>query len=476
MFNFFSKQKILEDYIKKCLSENFPKEQIRDKLRTVGWSEKLIEKAFKKIGEQISVAEKERKIESWEKGKTYFIEKEKEIKEITVRDLLFLALRIFKTRTRRTILTIMGIGVSFGVILFLVSLGYGFQNILVRQIATEESLYTLDVTSLQPEILPLNQSALNNFTAIEGVKEISPVMETFGQLNFGEFNTEVIFRGVEPSYFKLAGLKPETKEVFKDNKSLFAASVMAETLNLKENEILGKEVKLTFFVPEVIEGTEQTKVIKPETTFKIAGVFEEEFSNLVYLPLVNLNQFSDSFASAKVLVSGSEYLNPVRQKILDMGFNVSALSDTVEQANKIFRAIQIVLALFGFGALIVAVIGMINTMTITLLERINEIGIMKVIGASNKDVKKLFLTESVIIGTLGGVSGLIVGFLGAKLFNFGINILAQTLGGQPINLFAFPLWFLITIIVFSSAVGFLTGFTPARRAAKMDPLQALRYK
>ncbi|OGZ41172.1 MAG: hypothetical protein A3I20_03630 [Candidatus Portnoybacteria bacterium RIFCSPLOWO2_02_FULL_40_15] len=115
-------------------------------------------------------------------------------------------------------------------------------------------------------------------------------------------------------------------------------------------------------------------------------------------------------------------------------------------------------------------------MTITLLERINEIGIMKVIGASNKDVKKLFLTESVIIGTLGGVSGLIVGFLGAKLFNFGINILAQTLGGQPINLFAFPLWFLITIIVFSSAVGFLTGFTPARRAAKMDPLQALRYK
>ena len=136
-----------------------------------------------------------------------------------------------------------------------------------------------------------------------------------------------------------------------------------------------------------------------------------------------------------------------------MGFSVSALSDTVEQANKIFRAIQIVLALFGFGALIVAVIGMVNTMTITLLERINEIGIMKVIGASDKDVKKLFLTESVIIGTLGGMSGLAVGFLGAKLFNLGVNILAQTLGGESINLFAFPIWFLTTIIVFSSIVG-----------------------
>lgn len=96
--------------------------------------------------------------------------------------------------------------------------------------------------------------------------------------------------------------------------------------------------------------------------------------------------------------------------IIERGFTVSTISDTIERANKIFNALQIILGLFGIAALVVAVIGIINTMTIALLERIQEIGIMRVIGVADKDIEKLFLLESLVIGFLGGLSGLIIGF------------------------------------------------------------------
>lgn len=155
---------------------------------------------------------------------------------------------------------------------------------------------------------------------------------------------------------------------------------------------------------------------------------------------------------------------------------VSALSDTIEQANQIFKIIQIVLSSFGIIALIVSAIGMFNTMTITLLERTQEIGIMKALGATSMEVWNLFLAESVVIGFFGGVGGIMLGFLIGELFNFGINILARAFGGVEVDIFYTPLWFILLIIIFSTFVGLLTGFYPARRAAKINALEALRYK
>ncbi len=131
-----------------------------------------------------------------------------------------------------------------------------------------------------------------------------------------------------------------------------------------------------------------------------------------------------------------------------MGFTVLSLSDTIEEANKIFQAIQIILSLFGAVALIVSAIGMFNTMTIALLERTQEVGIMKSLGASNKDVWKLFLVEAIIIGFLGGVSGIVVGLAGGAGLNFGVNKLASSLGGSEVDLFYTPNEFIIIIVIF----------------------------
>ena len=104
------------------------------------------------------------------------------------------------------------------------------------------------------------------------------------------------------------------------------------------------------------------------------------------------------------------------------------------------------LSLFGIIALIVSAIGMFNTMTIALLERTQEIGIMKTLGASSLDIWKMFLTESMMIGFFGGAFGVIIGFLASRILNIGLNFLAKSFGGLEIELFYIPVWFIIFIL------------------------------
>ena len=115
-------------------------------------------------------------------------------------------------------------------------------------------------------------------------------------------------------------------------------------------------------------------------------------------------------------------------------------------------------------------------MTITLLERTEEIGIMKSIGASDISISMMFFMESAIMGFLGGCAGITIGWLGGLGFNAIINFIAARFGGESVSLFYSPMWFVLSILAFSAIVGFLTGFVPARRASKIDPLDALRYK
>ncbi len=124
----------------------------------------------------------------------------------------------------------------------------------------------------------------------------------------------------------------------------------------------------------------------------------------------------------------------------------------------------------------VSAIGMFNTMTVTLLERTKEIGIMRTIGASPNDVKYLFVSESVVVGFMGGVTGILMGVVLGFIVNVSLNALAAANGGQAVQLFSFPLGFLAFIATFSAIVGYLTGIFPARRAATLNPLDAIRYE
>ncbi|MFA6306729.1 MAG: ABC transporter permease [Patescibacteria group bacterium] len=396
-------------------------------------------------------------------------------------DLILLSTRAFTARPMRTFLTILGVSVGIGTVLFLVSLGYGLQNMVLNKITTADALLSIDVSAGSDyDSASLNQTSIKKISEIKEVAEISPLISSTAQMSLGDLTGDTLVNAVEPSFFRLGGISASSGKLFNDNDKYSAviSTAGARLFNLAPEEAIGKQITLTLFISNGFkDGIEETKTIARADKYTIAGVVANENSSYIYIPAASLADLDiDNYSQLKVKVSQESYLSPVRNKIINLGFLVSSLSDTIEQAKNIFRVIQIILALFGLVALVVSAIGMFNTMTVTLLERINEIGILRSIGASANDILFLFLIESVLMGFLGGLGGIIVGYSSGKIANFSLNILAKTFGGQPLNLFYCPTWFIGFIIIFSTVIGLLTGVYPSRRAAKLNPLEALRYK
>ena len=141
------------------------------------------------------------------------------------------------------------------------------------------------------------------------------------------------------------------------------------------------------------DGTENITEINIEKKFRVKGITKEEgvLNALMMLPELRNYVGIEEYDRAQVRVESSEFLDATEKLLIEEGYRVTALSKTVEQASKIFQGIQVVLATFGGIALLVSAIGMFNTMTVTLLERTKEIGIMRTIGASPRDIKWLFV-------------------------------------------------------------------------------------
>ncbi|RMD59411.1 FtsX-like permease family protein [Candidatus Parcubacteria bacterium] len=400
-------------------------------------------------------------------------------------DIFRLATRMFRTNRSRTILTILGISVGIGTILFLESLGYGLQNVILGQITSSEALLSLDVTTGDLEALKIDDQVLEEIKSIPNVEKVRPLVTLSAQMSIEDISTEITANFASSDYFVMEGTELKSGEFYTDNDSekIIISTAALQLFDLSEEDIYQKEIYFSFFMPSTEKVLSGGPVVRQRQTkdwnrpFKVVGVVEDETESFVYLPFVISQQLDvHTYDKLKVKVNKDKNLDLVRSQIIDKGYAVSALSDIIEQAQQIFKVAQIVLALFGIIALIVSAIGMFNTMTIALLERTQEIGIMKALGATGFDVLSLFLAESVIIGFLGGVGGIVLGILGGEFFNYLLNVLAGALGGEKLDLFYTPPWFVVLIVVFSTLVGLLTGLYPAKRAAKLNCLDALRYK
>jgi len=396
-------------------------------------------------------------------------------------DFLYLIYQSFKNRKSRIILTVLGVSIGIGATLFLVSLGYGLQQALFARIATDESLLTLDIVPAEPEIVRLNQQTIKEIALIPNVAKVSPKAVLPGQVTYDELISEIALNIVNPDFFVLGGIIPDLGEVFteQDQRKVVINSSIAELFNLEPEEFLGKELSFVVFLPKEVNGEiVGVELFEPNQKFKVKGVILEMGAP----PQIYLNKRDapelpiKEYQFAKVMIAKDKYIEQAREQLIGRGFIVSALVDVIAQATQIFRVIQIVLGIFGIIALLVAAIGLANTMTISLLQRTSDIGIMRAIGVSPQDIKKMFLTESLVIGFLGGVVGILVGIFSGEIFNFGLNTLAILLGGQPVDIFYYPGWFILFIIFLSSLVGLIAGYWPAKRAEKLNPLEALRYK
>lgn len=394
-------------------------------------------------------------------------------------DLLKLSLRMFKARTMRTFLTVLGMSVGIAAIIFLVSFGYGLQRTLLQKITTSDALVSLDITAGQAdEAQALTSQTINDLRAIEDIDDVIPVLELAGQGKFNNITLDINTVSSQASLLKSEGLKISEGRLFTKDETtaIVITKAVTQVFNLDSEAMLGQSVSLTLFQNEIGGNSQRKTSFTPEQSYTIVGVVEGE-ENLVYLPLDSLGDFSiTSYTKLKVRCASTDSIQRVRERIEERGLIASSISETIDQANKVFSAVQVILMIFGLIALIVSAIGMFNTMTITLLERTEEIGIMKAIGASKTSIALMFLTESTLMGLLGAVGGVILGFFEGEVLNIMVNLIATRFGGESVDLFYSPLWFISTVILFGAVVGFMTGVFPARKAARIDALEALRYK
>ncbi len=182
------------------------------------------------------------------------------------------------------------------------------------------------------------------------------------------------------------------------------------------------------------------------------------------------------YSSVSVRVKNPSQVQKVEDAIKKMGFNTFSILDASRSIQQFFKVLDVFLGIFGSLALAVAFIGIVNTLVMAILERRREIGIMKAIGASDGDIKKLFFAEAGAMGIVGGIVGIALGWAIGQVINLGTNVYLKSQSFPAEHFWSVPWWLVAFALLFSFFVSLAAGLYPAGRAARLDPVQALRYE
>jgi putative ABC transport system permease protein len=244
------------------------------------------------------------------------------------------------------------------------------------------------------------------------------------------------------------------------------------------------------------EGDTETRTVK----LRVGGILEErggQDDNSIFMALDDLEDLStwtsgkridrrtEGYSQAIVVVNDPQLMIQIENKlVLEYGYYAFSARSILQQLNLIFAIIQAVFGGIGAIALVVAAIGIANTMIMSILERTREIGLMKAVGATNRDVMSIFIGEAGAIGVLGGIGGVIFGIITAKVIDLIANayISAQlaasgsTAGNEAASIAVIPLWLPIFAVAFALVIGLASGIYPALRAVQLNPVTALKYE
>ncbi len=184
----------------------------------------------------------------------------------------------------------------------------------------------------------------------------------------------------------------------------------------------------------------------------------------------------DGYDTAVVRVSDPVALQEVRKRITELGFGSFSIVDELDQIRTVFLIIDSVLGLLGGISLLVASFGIANTMIMSILERTREIGIMKAIGAEDREIKMIFFVEAAVIGALGGVIGVLLAWgIDGVANRMAYRFVLKPQNASFIDFFSLPPWLSASAILFALFVSILAALYPASRAARIDPVRALRH-
>lgn len=393
---------------------------------------------------------------------------------ISIEIIFHIALKNLLNKKLRSMLTIVGVVIGVGAIFFLLSFGFGIQSLVTEQVIGNQSLKAIDVQTPNSKIVSIDKnfvSSAKNFAHVlnVGVQYSFPgVTSTKG----GEVDSVVY--GIDGTYQNLSNFSVVAGRLLdkNDTKAVVLSVKTLESLGLKDpHKAIGS--KITVNVPLDKFNLKETAL---NNEYTLVGVVGAEGGNEVYLPSKLFDQIGvPAYSQSKVVVDDVANITVVRQQIESKGFQTASLIDTLDEINNIFRIFNIVLVGFGSIGMIVAILGMFNTLTISLLERTQEIGLMMSLGARRRDVRRLFILEATIISALGAIIGMILAFVFGQVVNTYLNVSARTRGVRDwFQVFEAPWWVILVVFFATIAVGLLVVHIPARRASRTNPIEALK--
>lgn len=429
-------------------------------------------------------------------------------------DLVRMGVKNLWRRKLRTFLTVLGVIIGATSIIVMLSLGFGLSKAFEDQIAQWGSLTTINVykrwedpsmPSQGGEPVKLDDKAVASFKALPNVVAVSPTLEVYGTIINGRYIAGVPIRGVDPESMEEFGFEIAEGRLLtsSDELTLVFGSGMKQNFYDPKARVwrepkvdLMKDRMTMTLNPSYGWEDPNNKVNYKEYKIKVAGVLAEgnwEYSYGVFMPITEVQKLikekekaegvkptpgqdsSTDYQQINVKVNDMKNVQVVQQTIKDMGHEAYSLNDQLESMKETAGMIQLVLGGIGAISLLVAAIGITNTMVMSIYERTKEIGIMKVIGASINDIKRLFLLESAMIGVLGGVIGIGFSFLLSYLINhFGGQFggFFGAAGGSKISII--PIWLVFASLGFSALIGIVSGYYPARRAMNLSAIDAIR--
>ena len=446
------------------------------------------------------------------------------------RDLSDLALRNLREAVLRNVLTTLGVAVGVASLVAMLSLGVGLQQLASRRLSQSGLFDTIFVTpknsfrgvgrarrEMEPDKppRPLDEVARKEFEKLPNVIEVFPQIRFFTEVRFNNKPYATVVAGL-PESSRNSGAFDGMQGNFFSSPTAEEAILQiefAKDLSDKPASLLGQAITLRYAERQAIpaagdsssapsEASEGFSVVPKELKLKIIGVVETEpaagyggYGNArLLMPLdtastlraAQVNDLRDivhgstankvTFPSLSVRASSPSKVEALEASIKSMGFNAFSLLDASKSLRTFFSVFDLLLGIFGSLALAVATLGIVNTLVMAILERRREIGVLKALGAADADVQQLFFVEAGVMGLFGGFLGVFFGWALGRAITFGTNVYLKRQALNPIELSSVPWWLILAGIVFAVLVSLVAGLYPASRAAKLNPVDALRYE